>query len=197
MSLSSAVSGAGSHTGACRGSCRANRHIVPDEQRNRTNRHNGCVAWQFPAGCLYQITCPCRRTKHRGLVLFGHSSLKDKLVLSVSDALSTSVGGTVVGRNFVVGERGSIADGYYCGVRQMEFYWRRTETEPVKIAPVQRHNVTLFPPARRVSHTAAHRRFYRDTCRYCTLRRKNRTDRHTGRFGQNPDTLRPALVYCE
>ena len=53
----------------------------------------GRVAWQFPAGCLYQITCPCRRPKHGVLDQNGLSSLKGKFALSVGDALSTTVEG--------------------------------------------------------------------------------------------------------
>ena len=73
MSLSSADSGAFRTRGACRGGCKANRHIVPEPHKSP---QRGCVAWQFPAGCLYQITCPCRRPKHGVLVLFGYSSLQ-------------------------------------------------------------------------------------------------------------------------
>jgi len=74
----------------CRGDCKKNRHIVPEPHKSP---QRGCVAWQFPAGCLYRITRPCRRTKHRVLDQNSYSSLKDKLVLSVGDVLSTNVEG--------------------------------------------------------------------------------------------------------
>ena len=73
----------------------------------------------------------------------------------MGDALPTSVEGTVVGwtttRDFAVGERSSIADavpgrwGIYWKSNQRADLPFTDEIEPVKDAPVQRHDVTLFP----------------------------------------------------